>query len=483
MGQDGRVGRTRRPAGAGRATWRGLLAASEFRALWLAQAVSLLGDQLARVAVAWLVFRDTGSALLTALVYAVTFVPWLVGGPLLAGLADRFPRRAVIVTGSLLSAALVAAVALPGLPLPVLYGVLFGLVLVESPLLAARSALLVDVLPDDRYVLATAAGNVTGQATQVLGFAAGGGLVAALGPRPALLIDAGTFVLAAVLVHIGVRRRSAAAAPADPSGSASGPAGRAARLRIGWAIVFGDPRLRRLVLLTWLAAFAVVPEGLAAPYAQLLGGGAGTLGLLLTASPAGAVTGALLVTRFVPPDRRIRLLVPLAALSLAPLLGCAAGPGLPVVLATLVLSGLGGSYQLIAGTTVMRLVPAASRGQAFGLSAGGLVAGQGLGLAAAGAVAGLTSPATVTAGAGLLGLILLALLGRQPQAGNTPPAHQPHTGAPYRGPSRAEEQRMPTMSVPTPEQAIVRADPAPVVSTDSPAERAWYPPFNATPAK
>jgi hypothetical protein len=51
---------------------------------------------------------------------------------------------------------------------------LFVVVLLESPFLAARSALLVDVLPDDRYVLASALGNMAGHAVQVLGFAAGG---------------------------------------------------------------------------------------------------------------------------------------------------------------------------------------------------------------------------------------------------------------------------------------------------------------------
>lgn len=398
------------------ATWRSLLAVREFRVLWLAQAMSLLGDQLARVAIAWLVFQDTGSALLTAVVYAVTFVPWVLGGPLLGGLADRFPHRTVMVTCSALSAALVVMLALPWLPLALLCGLLFAIVLLESPFLAARSALLVDLRPDDRYVLASAAGNVTGQAVQVLGFAGGGVLVAILGPRPALLIDAGTFLVAAVLIRFWTARRPAVSAGGDGE-ERGGLAGWAGRLKTGAAAVFADQRLRRLVLVAWLATFSIVPEGLAAPYAALLGGGAGTLGLLLAAEPVGAVVGALLISRLVAPDVRPRLLVPLAALSLAPLLAYAAKPDLPYVLAILVVSGLGGSYQLIANTTFMRLVPAQSRGQAFGLAAAGLVAGQGLGLAAAGAVAEVVSPAYVVAGAGLLGLLLVVPLA---QAGSLP---------------------------------------------------------------
>jgi MFS family permease len=100
------------------ATWRSLLAVGEFRGLWAAQVLSLLGDQLARVALTVLVFERTASALLTGLVYAVTMLPWLVGGPLLSGLADRRPRRAVMLTCLVISGVLVAGVAVPGLPLP-----------------------------------------------------------------------------------------------------------------------------------------------------------------------------------------------------------------------------------------------------------------------------------------------------------------------------------------------------------------------------
>ena len=452
------------------ANWRSVLAVGEFRVLWIAQAASLLGDQLARIAIAWLVFRDTGSALLTAVTYAVTFLPWVVGGPLLGGLADRHPLRTVMVTCSLLSGVFVAVISLPGLPLWVLCGLLFVVVLLESPFLSARAALLVEVLPDDRYVLASALGSITMQVVQIAGFPLGGLLVAVLGPRSALLADAATFLLGAVLVRFGVRFRPAPVtgspggrgAPGDPdqpagrspsgedgpgehgrsaeqgisadrgtgdrgtgdrapgdrgtgaaaepgswAGTGTGISGWADRLASGWRAVFADPPLRGLVLLAWLATFSVVPEGLAAPYAALLGGGGGTVGMLLAAEPAGAALGAVVLSRLVPPRRRARLMVPLAALASAPLLGYVARPTLPVALGLLAVSGLGGSYQLVANATFMQTVPVAVRGQAFALATAGLFAGQGLGFAVAGALAEVVSPALVVAGAGLLGVLLV----------------------------------------------------------------------------
>jgi MFS family permease len=384
------------------ATYRALFSDPEFRALWLAQAISLTGDQLARVAIASLVYADTGSPFVTALVYAFTYLPWLIGGPLLSGLADRYPRRTVMVTCQLVSAVLVALMAIPGTPLPLLAGLLFVVILVESPFLAARASLLVDVLPDDRYVLASAINQVTVQGSQVLGFAGGGALVLLLEPTGALVLDAASFLLAAALVQFRVAHRAPAANGAELGGSWE-------RMRTGARVVFGDPRLRGLVLLAWLATFWVVPEALAAPYGK---GSPTAVGLLLAAQPAGSALGGLWLSRLVRPTTRIELMGPLAVVSCVPLLFFAATPPLPLAVALLVISGIGTTYNLPANAAFMQALPAQRRGQAFGLVSAGLVAGQGIGITVAGAFAEVVSPGMVITVAGALGLVAaLALSG------------------------------------------------------------------------
>ena len=392
----------RRDVPAQPATYRALFADPEFRALWLAQAISLTGDQLARVAIASMVYAETHSPFITALVYALTYLPWLVGGTLLSGLADRYPRRAVMVSCQLLSAGLVMLMALPDVPLPVLAGLLFVVILIESPFLAARASLLVDVLPDDRYVLASAMNQLTVQGSQVLGFAAGGALVVMLEPSGALLLDAASFLLAAAVVRFRVRSRPAAASAAELGSSWK-------RMRTGARVVFGDPRLRGLVLLAWLATFWVVPEALAAPYAQ---GRPTAVGLLLAAQPAGSVLGVLWLSRLVRPTTRLELMGPLAVVSCVPLLFFAASPPLPVAVALLVISGIGTTYNLPANAAFMQALPAERRGQAFGLVSAGLVAGQGIGMTTAGAIAETVPPGVVIAAAGVVGLTAaLALSG------------------------------------------------------------------------
>lgn len=83
-GRQGRASVSRQAS----ATFREVLGIAEFRALWLAELQSIAGDQLARVALTVLVFSRTNSAAWTGLTYALTYLPDLIGGPLLAGLAD-----------------------------------------------------------------------------------------------------------------------------------------------------------------------------------------------------------------------------------------------------------------------------------------------------------------------------------------------------------------------------------------------------------
>ncbi|HEV8165635.1 MAG TPA: MFS transporter, partial [Actinomycetota bacterium] len=356
-------------------------------------AISLTGDQLARVAIATLVFSETGSAFLTALIYAVTYLPWLVGGPLLGGLADRLPRRAVMVSCQLTSAVLVALMAVPGMPLIALAALLFVVILAESPFLSARASLLVDVLPDDRYVLASAMNQLTIQAAQVVGFAAGGALIRLIGPRDALLVNALSFLVSAALVRFGVRVHGAIASVQLGNSWE--------RMKTGAKVVFGDPRLRGLVLLGWLATFWVVPEGLAAPYAE---GDATAIGLLLASQPIGSVVGGVVLSRLVRPATRLEVMGWLAVMSCLPLVFFFSTPPLPLAVGLLVISGIGTSYNLPANAAFMQALPAERRGQAFGLVSAGLVAGQGISIALAGACAELTSPGVVIGVAGVLGV-------------------------------------------------------------------------------
>jgi hypothetical protein len=390
----------------GQATFREVLGVGEFRAIWIAEFQSVFGDQLARVAVSVLVYLRTGSAALPALTYSLTYLPDLFGGLFLSGFADRFPRRAVMLTADLARVALVGLLALPSTPLPLLAVLLLVAQLLNSPFNAAQAATVPVVLDGDRYLVGQSLRQVTNQAGQLAGFAAGGVVIALIGPYRGLAVDAASFLVSAALIGWGVRSR--------PAPEADGSAGATVwRLVAGARTIWRDDRLRALVALAWLAGFVIVPEGLAVPYAVEIGGGSTTAGLLLAAHPAGIVLGAFVLGRWVRPETRLRWVGVLAIGAIVPLLGYAARPGLLITIGLLLVSGFCAAYQVTASSTFMRLVPDAARGQAFGLAGSGLIAVQGIGLVLGGVlVLGMGSAGrtvAVIAAAGILFAIPAAL--------------------------------------------------------------------------
>jgi MFS family permease len=379
-------------------TFADVLRNREFRALWLADIQSWAGDQVARVALSVLVFDRTDSAFLTAAIYCLTYLPEIVGGAWLPGLADRYPRRTVMVICDLLRAVLVGAMALPQVPIGVICALLVLAILAGRPFRAAEGAILPDILSDESYVVASGLRMMTDQLAQIAGFALGGVAIAAIGTRAGLAVDAVTYLVSAVLIAGFLKHRPAPDLPADDAEQA----------RVGsiWSVakyVANEPTMRALVPLGWLAAFFIAPEGLAAAYAATVGGGAVRTGLLLCSIATGCAVGSYLVVRLIPTSRQPELIGPLAIATGIPLLICAFRPGLVLSLALWCVSGALSAYQVPAFARLIRLVPPHLRGKIIGVIGSGLISIQGLGVLLIGALAsGIGAPAAVAV-AGAIG--------------------------------------------------------------------------------
>jgi MFS family permease len=401
------------------ATFRDVLAVREFRALWLSQILSAGGDRLALVALALLVYDRTRSPLLAAIAYAAGTLPYLIGALFLSGMADRFPRREVMVTCDVVRAALVAAMLFPQIPLDVLIALLYAVTAFQPPFDAARSAILRDIVHGERYALAAAIMQSTFLAMVVAGAAVGGLTVAVLGARPALGFDAATFVVSALLIKFGILARPAAATSVPNA---------VRQLADGVRVVFGDRALRILLMLGWLAAFYVIPTGIAAPYAARLGGGPVAAGLLIAATQLGAAIATPVFARRIGPLTRLKWMGPMAVCACGTLILTAFRPGLAASMAIFAVSGCFAMYQLAANTAFVERVPGDRRAQAFGFANAGLVVGQGAAFALAGAAAEVVSPSTVIAVGGGLGALAacgLALRwrGRSPAVGRHSARH------------------------------------------------------------
>jgi hypothetical protein len=355
------------------------------------------------VALTILVYERTRSPLLAAVAYAAGYVPWVVGGLVFAGLGDRLPRREVMVACDLIRAALVAVMLIPRMPVTAMVGLLYVTTMAQAPFEAARSAILPDILAGERYALAAAVMQTSFRVALVAGAAVGGVTVALIGARPALGVDAATFVASAVLVGFGTRARPAAAGPGRGSGGLR-------QLGEGARLLLGDRAIRTLMMIGWLIALYSIPEGIAAPYAARLGGGPAAAGLLIASGQAGAILAAPVFTKNIGPLTRLRWMGPMACLACAVLPLIAFRPGLAVSMAIFALSGTFAIYQIAANTAFVDWVPKDRRAQAFGVASSGTVACQGAALMLAGVAAQVVPPATVIAVAGGLGAITACCL-------------------------------------------------------------------------
>ncbi|MFJ2498566.1 MFS transporter [Streptomyces sp. NPDC087539] len=382
--------------------YRAVFAVREFRAVFAAHLLSLLGVVVSELALTVLVYDLTDSPLLSALTFALGLLPYLVGGTLLAGVADRYPARRVLVTCDLVCAGCVAVMVLPGTPVAGLL-VLRCLVAAVSPVFTGtRTAALADILGEgDLYVLGRSLLRIVSQSALLAGFGVGGLLLAVVSPRGAITITVATFLCSAALLRLGTRDRPARLG-AGRGGSLLWESLSGARL------VLGHRRIRALLLLFWLPpAFVVAPEALAAPYADEIGVGSAALGLLMCAMPVGHIAAELYAGAALGPRVRSLIVLPFAAAGLLPLALYGLRPGAVLTAVALVLAGAASAYVIGLDQWFVDAVPDELRGRAMTLLTAGLMTLQGVGMALAGLAAEFFPVHQVVAGAGVLGTLCL----------------------------------------------------------------------------
>ena len=306
-----------------------------FRLLFMGQAVSLLGDGMVGVALAFAVLEETGSASDLGIVLAARTVP-LVAFLLVGGVwADRLPRRALMVTTDLIrfvAHGLMAALLIAGSPSVWTIAALAGIAGAASAFFnPAISGIMPSVVSIERLQQANALRGLTEGVARIAGPALAGVLVVAVGPGWALAVDAATFAVSAAFL-------TAIAMPAHvPVESHSF----IADLRDGW-----DDFRSRTWLWTTVASVAFGNMMFAAYF--VLGplvadrelGGAGAWALIASAFGVGLLVGGIVLLQMDP--QRPALVATLAvALYTLPLAFLAVPAPAPVTAVGALLAGAG----------------------------------------------------------------------------------------------------------------------------------------------
>jgi MFS family permease len=387
------------------ATFGEVFAVAEFRALYSASALSWFGDYLARAAVTALVYGTTGSVALSAASFATGYLPGLSVGPFLAALAERYPRRTVMIVCDTGRACLFATVAIPGLPVPVMFVLLLVAAMMNAPFDASRSALLAQILSGDTYIVAVSAQNTTTNLAMVLGYCVGG-IAAPTYPHVTLAFDACTFVVSALLIRYGTLVRPAALALSQRTGLFK-------ETGAGFRLVASNRLLRAIAIISLGATLlAIVPEGLAAAWAARLTTSSSRQGLdqalIMMSVPFGLIVGALVVGRLLTPGQRRQLIRPFAitvpiALTLALLDPSVAGAAAIGFVIGVAVTGL----FLPANGLYAQALPTQFRARAFGVFQFGAQLVQAVGLLVTGVLCD-HFPLHVVIGAwGAMGIVLM----------------------------------------------------------------------------
>ncbi|MET4923212.1 MFS transporter [Streptomyces sp. PSRA5] len=386
--------------------YRAVFRVREFRVVFAAHLLSLLGVVVTEISLTVLVYDLTGSPLLSALTFALGLLPYLFGGTLLAGVADRYPARRVLVVCDLLCAGLVAVMVAPGTPVAGLLALRCAVAAVAPVFTGTRMAALTDILGEgDLYVLGRSLLRIVSQSALLAGFAVGGVLLTVVPPRGAIAITVVTFLCSAALLRFGTKDRPARLRKKDGGANLLRDSLDGARL------VFADRRIRALMLLFWVPAmFVVAPEALMAPYADRICVGPAALGLMMCAMPVGHIAAELVAGSALSPRTRSRIVLPSAAVGLVPLIVYAVTPGMTLALVALALSGVGAVYVIGLDQWFVDAVPDELRGRAMTLMTAGLMTIQGLGMALAGLAAEFLPVHQVVAGSGLIGTVCSVLL-------------------------------------------------------------------------
>jgi predicted MFS family arabinose efflux permease len=424
-----------------RARYREVLGVPEFRVLFAAYVIAMLGNVIAAVALTVLVYQQTRSAALAASVMALSFLPYLIGGVLLGAAVDRLqPRRALVIC-ELASAGLVGCMVITGTPLAALLGLLFATGLIAPVYQGVRSAVLPEILPaGPPYILGRSLMRLVSQTAQIAGYGAGGLLLAVMSPRAALLADAIALAASALLLRLGLTRRPAAGRPRSQTTSASTTSASTASASMakdsmaGLRAVLAHRPTRRVLLFGWLIpACSVAPEALAAPYATLVGQPARAAGFLLMGIPIGTVLADGLAARLLTARQQRRIIAGSALACFVPLLAFAARPGLVPALALLLTAGLGSAYAAGMDGALIEAAPPQLRNRALALSSAGLMFTQGVGFALWGVV-GQYVPLPVTIPlAAVVGCACVAFLRPVPQRRHARSGGRARATAPRRG--------------------------------------------------
>lgn len=367
-----------------------------FVALWLSEALSLVGDRLIVVALVMLVYECTRSPAAVGILMMLKAIPSLAMGSIAGVFVDRWDRKWVMVGSNLIQGLLVLMIPFSSTLLPV-YVIYFAMAVVNQFFTPARAATIPNLVPPQALLAANSlfAGAFVG--ALAVGPIIGGWLTDRFGTDVAFYVDAVTFLVPALAVGMLAipRQRSV-------------PAGRALGVDLREGIRYVRSRADVIAALTLMpAAFLVIGTlsvlGVVIMRENLNVGASG-YGALMSAMGGGMLCGAIGIGWLGRRFNRTWLGAAGAGLTALTVMAMPWVGQFYLVLIFAVFTGLGMVAVQVTSQTVLQSVPENLRGRVMGLSQALMGGAQFLATALAGLLAEWLGAAIVLIGAGMASL-------------------------------------------------------------------------------
>ncbi len=399
------------------------LHARNYRLFVAGQSISLIGTWMQQVAMSWLVYRLTGSAMLLGLVGFASQIPTIFISPLAGVLADRWDRRRLLIatqTLAMLQAAVLAVVVMTGV-VQIWQIVLLSFVLgvvnaVDIPVRQSFVVQMVELREDLGNAIALNSSMVNG--ARLIGPSIAGMLVAAVGEGVCFLLNAISYL--AVIVALAAMR-------IPPVSPRQGPKRRIHHELIeGFGYAFRFRPIRSILLLIALISLLGMPYAVLVPVfaRDILHGGAHTFGFLMAAAGSGALIGTLYLASRTSARGLCRVIVMAAAIFSLGIMLFALSTRFVFSFLALVLAGFGAMTMVASCNTMLQtILDEDKRGRVMSLFTISFIGIAPFGSLGAGFMAHTIGPsATVFAGGAgcLCGAILFALELPQIQAAVAP---------------------------------------------------------------
>ena len=375
----------------------------QFRRYFIGQSIALIGGFAYNVALAWLAFRLTGSVAVLGVVGFASLAPALIVSPFAGLLADRYPRREMLIGllgfVAVLGIALAALTALGWMNATVLIVVAFVRGMAFAFEIPIRHAFLVDLITD-RAVLpnAVALHSTALNTARFIGPAVGGLLIGWVGEAACFLLH--PITLTATLIQL-LRIRTVPQPPRKSGGSFFGD------FVEGWRYAFNDPVIARMLAGVFALGFGVGPyvHLMPAAVAELFGAHPELVGLFISSAGAGAMIAAITLAA----RRGSRHLQRIAlAGNLSAVIGLAAfsrSSWMPLSIAGMLLVGLGVITQAVTtNMTIQKRVDDDKRGRVMAIYTAMFIGATPLGSLFFGQVGQWTGASGALLGGAILGL-------------------------------------------------------------------------------